>query len=268
MARTPVFVGIDVACAKRKRLPVCFAGFNGGRLEPMAIPTDLLKEFPVGLGNIEIQRNAPYKAAAKLLVSALDRTAKTQGWNLVRIAVDAPAAAPRIGERASEKMLRTLGLSSFRTPDEKGWRQLQQECRRYLVEGKPVSHLPNANKIWMLYGFQIFEAFRAATSSEVLEVYPYAIVRALMPACPHKSTLDGYLRQLNAVAAVTDWPPTELDRALQQTVPGRRHDKLDAFMAAWVASLPKSRRYAYGDEGDANDAIWVPRIGQAPTGAT
>jgi hypothetical protein len=37
----------------------------------MAIPTDLSKEFPIGLGNIEISSDAPYKAAAKMLVAAL-----------------------------------------------------------------------------------------------------------------------------------------------------------------------------------------------------
>lgn len=230
----------------------------------MAIPADLSNEFPSGQGNVEILKGAPFKGAAQLLVRALDHTANGQGWNLVRIAVDAPAAAPSMGERTSEKMLRTLGLSSFRTPDDEGWRQLRQECRRHLREGKALSHLPHANKIWMLYGFEIFEALRAAVTSEVIEVYPYAIVRALMPACPHKSTLEGYSQQLNAIAAVTGWTPTELDRALQHAVPGAKHDKLDAFVAAWVASLPKPRRRAYGNEGDLNDAIWVPRAGKAP----
>jgi hypothetical protein len=40
---------------------------------------------------------------------------------------------------------------------------------------------------------------------------------------------------------------------------GTNHDRLDAFMAAWVASLPKRRRRAIGNEDDPDDAIWVPR---------
>ena len=39
--------------------------------------------------------------------------------------------------------------------------------------------MPHANKIWMLYGFAIFKAVRA-NRHEVIEVYPYAIVRALL----------------------------------------------------------------------------------------
>jgi predicted nuclease with RNAse H fold len=55
----------------------------------------------------------------------------------------------------------------------------------------------------MLYGFEIFKALRANGAREVIEVYPYAIVRSLLPECPHKTTPDGYGRQLESVAAAT-----------------------------------------------------------------
>jgi predicted nuclease with RNAse H fold len=111
----------------------------------------------------------------------------------------------------------------------------------------------------MLYGFEIFKALRARCTSEVIEVYPYAIVHALLRKCPHKSTPDGYRRQVEALANETGWSWDDLKRALGRAVPGTKHDKLDAFMAAWVASLAPQRRRAYGNEKDPDDAIWVPR---------
>ena len=34
LSAAPVFAGIDVACAQRKRLPICIAAFAQDRLEP------------------------------------------------------------------------------------------------------------------------------------------------------------------------------------------------------------------------------------------
>lgn len=45
---------------------------------------------------------------------------------------------------------------------------------------------------------------------------------------------------------------------LEATVPGKRDDKVDAFMAAWVASLSGRQRRAFGDTADFNDSIWGP----------
>ncbi len=61
-----------------------------------------------------------------------------------------------------------------------------------------------------------------------------------------------------AVAARTGWSPLELESKLNEAVPGSRHDRLDAFMAAWVASLPRDQRRAIGDADQPDDAIWVP----------
>jgi hypothetical protein len=92
--------------------------------------------------------------------------------------------------------------------------------------------MPHANKIWMLYGFELFEALRAI-GHEVIEVYPYAIARALLPECPHKRTAEGNRRQLESVAAATNWMPLDLERAL-------------------VADMSKHERRAHGNENDPN----------------
>jgi hypothetical protein len=110
----------------------------------------------------------------------------------------------------------------------------------------------------MLFGFELFGCLRSQLKAEVIEVYPFAIVRELLPTCGHKSTEKGYQTQLAAVAARTGWRPQELEKKLRATVPGSRHDRLDAFMAAWVASLPRERRRAFGNPQQPDDAIWVP----------
>jgi hypothetical protein len=94
--------------------------------------------------------------------------------------------------------------------------------------------------------------------AEVIEVYPFAIIRALLPVCAHKSTEQGYRDQLIAIAARTGWEPQNLEARLKMTVPGSRHDRLDAFMAGWVASLSPEHRHALGDAQQPDDAIWVP----------
>jgi predicted nuclease with RNAse H fold len=110
----------------------------------------------------------------------------------------------------------------------------------------------------MRFGFELFAQLRRSFYVEVIEVYPFATVRALLPACQHKLTDQGYKDQLAAVAARTGWAPQDLEARLKATVHGSRHDRLDAFMAAWVASSGSERRRAFGDPQRPYDAIWVP----------
>lgn len=203
--RAKVFVGIDVACAKRKRLPICFTTFSGHRLEPLEVPRELTARLPVGRGNDQITQDNPFRSEAKTIADVLNDIAEKQAWRIVRVSIDAPAAAPLTNSRRSELSLRRCGLSSFLTPDTDGWNRIRQVCQEHLQAGKPLNRFPHANKIWMLFGFEIFKALRAKGSSDVIEVYPYAIVRALLDECPHKATPEGYRRQLDAVATATGW---------------------------------------------------------------
>jgi hypothetical protein len=137
------------------------------------------------------------------------------------------------------------------------WAGIREKCSNHLAIGGSAATLPHANKIWMLFGFELFARLTSDLRVEVIEVYPFAIVRALLPTCKHKSTEQGYRDQLDAVAARTGWEPQNLEARLKATVPGSRHDRLDAFMAAWVASLLPEGRRAFGDAQRPNDAIWV-----------
>jgi hypothetical protein len=258
MSSVPVFVGIDVACAVNKRLPICVVS-AGRQLTPMMIPKNLAATVPRGVGNKEITAGTPFRASAHGVASALKSIASHMGWQVERVAVDAPAAPPETGSRLSENELGQRGLSSFRTPATVAWLGIREKCIEHLNGGGGAASLPHANKIWMLFGFELFAALRQRLEAEVVEVYPFAIVRALLPTCLHKSTEQGYRDQLVAVASRTGWEPTDLEAKLRATVAGSRHDRLDAFMAAWVASLPEERRCAFGDPGRSDDAILVPR---------
>lgn len=183
------------------------------------------------------------------------------GWRIERVAVDAPPAPPPTNSRASENELAARGLSSFRTPPEFAWVEIREKCATHLGAGRSLATLPYANKIWMLFGFQLFAELRSGFTAEVIEVYPFAIVRALLSECEHKSTANGYQSQLAELAACTGWEPLELEAKLKASVSGSRHDRLDAFMAAWVASLPSAQRRAFGHADDPDDAIWVPCTG-------
>jgi predicted nuclease with RNAse H fold len=253
----PVYVGIDVACAAGKRLPICMVS-AGQPIMPLAIPKHLGAAIPRGVGNREITAVAPFQEAALGVAASINRVAVETGWHVERAAVDAPAAPPAANSRASEDELGRLGLSSFRTPAASAWDGIKQKCVEHLGSGGSRATLPHANKIWMLFGFELFSSLRSGLGIEVIEVYPFAIVRALLSACEHKSTEQGYRDQLVAVAARTGWRPQDLEAKLRATVPGSRHDRLDAFMAAWVATLPRQQRRAIGDAEQPDDAIWVP----------
>jgi hypothetical protein len=257
-----VFIGIDVACAAGKPLPLCVVA-AGYPLMPLTIPKRLARLIPRGAGNREIIATTPFDESAHGVVNAIGRILDEMEWKVERIAVDAPAAPPAEGSRASEKELGRLGLSSFRTPEVSAWAGIREMCINHLSLGGTTATLPHANKIWMLFGFKLFALLRDSLRADVIEVYPFAIVRALLPACEHKSTEKGYRDQLSAVAARTGWKPEALEAKLQVTVDGSRHDRLDAFMAAWVASLPPEERYAFGSAQQPDDAIWVPSRRQA-----
>ena len=80
-----VYVGIDVACAKRKRLPICFAALEGGRLRPLIVPVERTQKFPRGKGNVEVRERDPFAADAIALRQAVQETADILGWRIARL---------------------------------------------------------------------------------------------------------------------------------------------------------------------------------------
>ncbi|MGA3117873.1 MAG: DUF429 domain-containing protein [Syntrophobacteraceae bacterium] len=119
--------------------------------------------------------------------------------------------------------------------------------------------MPHANQLWMLVGFELFKRLRQEW--ECLEVFPQAIAATLESTKIHKSKTEGLLCQLSAVARFTGWPETICNSSLKDIGYGSLHDKLDAYLSAWVASLEIDQRESIG--APPNDVIWIPLVRSA-----
>jgi hypothetical protein len=126
----------------------------------------------------------------------------------------------------------------------------------HLASGGLETHIPHANQLWMLVGFALFARLRQEW--ECLEVFPQATAAILGAASRHKSTAEGITAQLRAIAQFTRWPEVLEPSALRRVSYGSLHDCLDAYSAAWIASLVDTEREPLGEVP--NDVIWVPRL--------
>ena len=113
MTKVSTYVGIDVACAKGKRVPLCFVNYQGNQLVPQPITAELRRRIPKGLGNVEIKSEHPFRLSADALASALVEIAAERDWNIRCVAIDAPAAPPEQGTRSCERELSKAGISCF-----------------------------------------------------------------------------------------------------------------------------------------------------------
>jgi hypothetical protein len=179
------------------------------------------------------------------------------GVRIARVAIDAPSDPKSLGtkRRLAELALDARRISCITTPDEAQFTAIRAKATAHLAEGGAVARMPHANQLWMLVGFALFARLR--NDWECLEVFPQATV-ALLGGSLHKSKSDGLQAQLSAAAKWTGWPDPPVTTALQPIGYGSRHDQLDAYLAAWVASLGPSEREALGTPP--NDVIWVPRL--------
>ncbi len=148
----------------------------------------------------------------------------------------------------------TIGLRCFPTPTRQRFDEIREKVQNHLDRGGAVNRLPHANQLWMQVGFKLFEVL--SKRWECLEVFPQATVSVLGVAGIHKSKAKGYQRQLSALASSTGWDAEELNLKLGDSVFGPGHDRLDAYMCAWVASLYPDGVKACGNPPD--DVIWVP----------
>jgi hypothetical protein len=146
-------------------------------------------------------------------------------------------------------------INYFHTPSWIEFEDIRRRVERHIGEGGAESHIPYSNKLWMLVGFALFKRLRREW--ECLEVFPQATVRAMDAAELHKSSAKGYEQQLSAAARETGVGVSGLASDLNLAAFGTRHDRLDAYLCAWVASLEEHEREAFGVPP--GDAIWVPR---------
>ena len=158
--------------------------------------------------------------------------------------------------RYAEEALDNEGISYFKTPSKQEFKQIKRKVRNHLDNEGSESRLPHGNQLWMLVGFTLFQEL--SRIAECIEVYPQATVKALKSGDIHKSKKEGFEAQITAVAQYTGWSnKNELKSYLMKSGYGKRDDKLDAYLSAWVASLDESDRIPLGMRP--NDVIWIPQ---------
>lgn len=254
---TDAFVGIDVAFAKKKVLPVSVCkAVAGKRIDILPLRVSFEKP-PVGRGNVLALDAEVRQAFAADVLDWIVKLEQAEGLKVRRIAIDAPSDFCRhpSGRRSSEAALSGDGISCFATPTEKEFEAKIEASRKFLADGGKPSRLPNANQLWMLVGFDLFRILER--QYECIETYPQAIVRVLKCASHHKSTAQGLQSQLDEAAKLIGITTTDLRAKLLTMGFGSAHDRLDAFLSAYVASLDEKDRKAFGNPP--HDSIWVPK---------
>lgn len=255
------FVGIDLAFAKRKRLPVALCAWEAGRLVPRRIAEREAPEPPRGAGNVAALEPSSVRRFADETATYLRRLEAHFKVSIRRVAIDAPSD-PRpeaIGRRRAEAALDARRISCFTTPSSAEFMAIMEKARKHLRTGGAEARLPHANQLWMLVGFALFERLRR--DWECLEVFPQATAFVLGAGAIHKSKPGGVEAQLTAAARHTGWPTSFSNTVFRGVVHGPAHDGLDAYLAAWVAALRPADRIALGSSP--NDVIWVPAAGPA-----
>lgn len=253
------YVGIDVAFAKGKRLPITICRWQGGRLIPEPVRR-LSIEPPRGHGNAAVLDPKVVRRFADDVAIYLERVARALGVSLMRIGIDAPMAAcrPDRPRRAAEVAMDRAGISCFATPNEGRFAEILERVREHLAQGGEHRRIPSSNQLWMLVGFELFQRLRDL--APCLEVYPQATARALHAADTHKFKSAGVHLQLREAARHTGWPLGGAgEPRFEEIAFGPAHDRLDAYLAAWVAALEPEQRLSFGEPPD--DVIWTPRLG-------
>lgn len=233
------FCGIDVACAKRKRLPVAVVVRDGAMLRSLPLRTKGPTP-PRGMGNRRALDSATCTEFAEQTAIYLASVERAFDVTIRVVAIDAPRQPSQSARRVAELAMDQIGVSCIPTPTGRTFTDIRSKIAQHLASGGLESHLPHANQLFRRLG-RVYEC---------IEVFPNAIVHAIAPGCPHKSKPEGFQRQLDAFATAARWNPQFLADAAH----GSRHDRLDAIMSAWVASLPLPDRVAHGDGH--LDTIW------------
>jgi predicted nuclease with RNAse H fold len=254
--KSTIYIGIDVAFAKNKILPVCAVMAPPGKLVPIRVSNTELPLLPRGRGNVATM-NAALVAEFVLQVRQwLNELERKFGAPIGVIAIDAPASYSLGGRRKCEQAMDARGISCFGTPTRLNFEGIRQKVQAHLRNGGVESRLPHANQLWMLVGFALFEEL--GKDYRCLEVFPQAIAKTLGTSGIHKLKKAGIEAQLVGIANRTGWQPDDLREELRHCVSGPLHDQVDAYMCAWVASLYPEGLEACGEPP--HDAIWIPRL--------
>ena len=254
-----VFIGIDVACAKDKYLPLVICTRQNGQLLPFPLANYQIKS-PRGLGNALTLHEKVNQAFANDVARYIETVCVTYQLNPVRIGIDSPLRPRdnRLKRRLAEQALDKAGISCYTTPSRDDFEAIKAKGIAHLQSNKPIQNLPHAHQIFMLLGFALNEGLSKV--AECIEVYPHATVKQLGVADIHKSKGNQAELQLSAMSHYTGWPRNNDDWEQAGNIClGPMHDRVDAYSAAWVASLSEQERICFGDP-EKGDAIWIPKV--------
>lgn len=185
------YAGIDVAFSKGKRLPVCVTVHEEERLVPLRLRSSAGPQPPHGRGNRGALDPFVVSAFARASLDYLRAVEEREEIRIRTIAIDAPRTPrrPSIERRAAERAMYERGIHFFATPSREEFDGIVQEARQYLDSGGALTHLPNANRLWMRVGFELFEVL--ADRYECIEVFPHAIAVAFGASSVPKATHAG-----------------------------------------------------------------------------
>ena len=252
------YIGVDVAIAKGKHLPVVVCVSEDNRIVPQRL-RNLDLAPPRGAGNLAVLDPAWCQEFAFEARRYILRVCERLQLIPRRIGIDAPSSprAASARRRSAEIALDYAGISCFATPSAGDFELVREKVRQHLVSGGSEARCPHSNQLWMLAGFSIFQAL--AEVAECLEVFPQATIRIAGSGEIHKSQPGAVARQLAAASTYTGWPNgSPGDPVLNEIGWGTMHDQLDAYLSSWVASLSEGQRTAFGHPPD--DAIWIPKL--------
>ena len=186
---TEAFVGVDVAFALGKRLPISICTWCDGRLVPLALRRLDLKP-PEGRGNRLALDETVVAKFADAAVAYVQAVARQLDLQVVCVAIDAPSAycRPDRKRRAAEVAVNRAGIHCFPTPSAEGFNKARNKVEARFDAGSELARVPHANQLWMLPGFAVFRAFE--NICDVREVYPQATVQVLGAGQKHKTKRD------------------------------------------------------------------------------
>lgn len=258
------YIGIDVSCAKTKRCPISICVKENGRLIPLLL-AQKENQPPFGFGNAATlveENNIAYATAIKnYIVDVCKKHALTPE----SIAIDAPLVPKQNGlkRRIAERVLDGRKISCYATPSQREFESIIERGKAHLKAGGEVSRLPHSMQIFMLAGFAIYHALKNV--AECIEVFPHATAKIMGTTSKHKTKENQAYVQLHAMSKYTGWPSSEDEwGTVKDICSGDLHDKVDAYGAAWIASLDVEQRLVLG-ESSLNDAIILPWLEQLNT---
>ena len=253
------YIGIDVSCAKKKRCPISICVKENGRLIPLLLGQNK-NQPPLGFGNAATLIEENNIAYADAIKSYIVEVCKEHNLTPGRIAIDAPLIPKEnnLKRRIAEQELDSRKISCYATPSQREFESIINRGKAHLDKGEVVSRLPHSMQIFMLAGFAIYQALKSVANC--IEVFPHATAKILGTTSKHKTKENQAYVQLIAMSKYTGWPSSEDEwRKVKDICSGDPHDKVDAYGAAWVASLDEAQRLVLGDPS-VNDAISLPRL--------